>query len=187
MRHGRRGRGLRAMLFGFLVGAGIALTAALFLVGQQVADLEHRLAGVEKKSAGSTARLRISGLAAPTEFPVNAAVENSATPAIEVSGWFIDQIAADEKVVYSVQPQIRNTTGRDIQMVQAFVLFRTLTGDVICAMDLTRNMTIPAGKAVMEPQSHRVGWERLAKLNLTELRSTDIVADLQIEKIVFAN
>lgn len=187
MRHGRRGRGLRRMFIGFVLGAGLATSGSLFLIGKQVSDLENRLSVVENQSGKTPAKLRVSSPDIPIRTPDQTMVADKMAPAIEVSGWFIDQIAGGEKAVYSVQPQIRNTTGRDIQMVQAFLLFRTLTGDVICAMDLTQNMTIPANTSVMEPQSHRVGWERLKMLNMTELRSTDIVADLQIEKVVFAN
>lgn len=184
MRTGRRSKGryLRTMLFGFMLGFGVVAGLSVLSENSRISALEKRLAGLETQAPAVIDKLRISD---PAEAPVaEVAVDR---PAIEVAGWFVDRIEPGPRGHYTVQPQLRNNTGREIQMVRAFLIFRTRTGDILCGMTLTQNMTIPAGGMVMEPQAHRVGWERLHQLNLSELRSRDIVADLQIEQVVFAN
>jgi hypothetical protein len=178
---------LRTATFGLAAGLGLAVGLTLLSTMGRVASLEKRVGQVETRAVSTSgAALRLSSrpqaqdgppAAAPAPLPVGAP--------IEVSGWFIEQPVPGPRGHYTVQPLIRNLTGRDIRMVQAFLVFRTRTGDVICAMNLTQNLSIPAGSIAAEPLSHRIGWEKLQKLNMTELRAGDIVADLQIGQVVF--
>lgn len=180
-RHRRKRPFARVAVFGIATGLGLAIGLALLSAGTRIANLDQRVSRLEQ-TPGQPPQLRLSHQELPRH---SEPIQDE--PPIEISGWFVEHPVQGPHGHYVIQPQIRNNSDREIQMIEAFLLFRTRTGDVICAMDLTRNLSIPAGGIVMEPQSHRVGWERLSRLNLSELRARDIVADLQIGKVVYAN